>query len=164
MVASFLVLLLAAEGISILVLQQVGSRRVEQQADRQLDTATEDLRARLAPVADRVGTAGGPSLASLFDEYLAGRPTRADEAYLTFVAGRPYAASAGSPVPLQALPAATRWAATTASARGSLDSSAGPVRWVAVPVIGGGRALGVLVVAEFLSAPADAPSGAPSPR
>lgn len=149
--ASFLVLLLAAEVASVVVLQQVGSRRIDEQADRQLAAATEDFRARVAPVADRVGSPGGPTLSSVFDDYLASRPTRADEAYLTFVAGRPYAASAGSPVALQALPAAARWAATTRSASGSLDTTAGPVRWVAVPVTGGGQVLGVLVAAEFLA-------------
>ena len=66
--ASFLVLLVAAEAASILVLHQVGTARLHEQADRDLDQAAADLRDRLDALAVPVGAAGGPTVAEVLEQ------------------------------------------------------------------------------------------------
>lgn len=149
-VATFLVLLVTAELVSVVVLHQVGTNRLDQQVDRDLSVAVEDLRVRLEPVAATVDRPGGPTLGSVLDDFLRARPARGDQAYLAFVGERPFAASAGTPVALDALPVAAVWAATRATASGEEATAAGPMRWLAVPIEAHGQVVGVLVATEFL--------------
>ncbi len=158
-VASFLVLLVTAELVSILVLHQVGTSRIDDQADRDLVVAVDDLRARLDALPVAVGTPGGPTLATVFDDYLGARPGRGDAAYLAFVGGRPYAASSGAPTALAELPVATWWSETTETTTGRTSTPAGDVRWLAVPVLADSRVIGVLVATEFLDRQQDALTG-----
>lgn len=157
--ASFLVLLVTAEVISILVLHQVGTARIEDQADRDLVVAVDDLRTRLDSPSMAGGEPGNPSVTAVFDEYLRARPGRENQAYLAFVDGQPYAASAGAPTMLAALPVAVSWGALTETASGEVPTPAGPMRWLAVPVLAGDRVAGVVVAAEFLSREQDALTG-----
>ncbi len=148
-VASFLVLLVGAELVSVLVLHRVGTARMEDRADRDLAVAAEALRERLGP-AEGTPT-DDASLGAVFDAYLRARPARADQAYLAIVDGRPFASSAGAPVALQDLEQAPEWAAASDTRSGQTRTPVGPMRWLAVPVTSGGRVLGVLVTAEFLA-------------
>lgn len=149
--ASFVILLSIAVLISIGVLQQVGTRRIDAQVNHDLNTAAADLRVRLGEDASSLGRPGGPTLTSVFDDYLRARPARQDQAFLAIVGGRPFAASAGSPVALQDLPIMKHWAALRESATGQVGTSAGSIRWLAVPVLSNGRLLGVLVATELLA-------------
>jgi signal transduction histidine kinase len=150
-VASFVVLLALAVLVSIGVLRQVGRNRIDAQVSRDLDTAAADLRVRLQQVQPTLGRPGGPTLAGVFDDYLRARPARGDQAYLAFVGGKAFAASAGSRVALQRLPAAARWATLATTDSGQVGTPAGSLRWLAVPVRSGDRVLGVLVATELLS-------------
>ena len=150
-VASFVTLLAIAVLVSIGVLQQVGSRRIDAQVTQDLSTAAADLRARLGQDASTLGRPGGPTLTSVFDDYLRARPARGDQAFLAIVDGRPFATSAGSRVALQTLPIASRWAAMRTSETGQVATDAGALRWLAVPVLSNGRLLGVLVATELLA-------------
>ena len=150
-VTSFVILLTIAVLISIALLQQVGTRRIDAQVNHDLSTAAADLRVRLDQDASSLGRPGGPTLTSVFDDYLRARPARGDQAFLAIVDGRPFAASAGSRVALQSLPIAQRWAALRKSASGHLSTDAGAMRWLAVPILSNGRLLGVLVATELLA-------------
>ncbi len=150
-VTSFVILLTIAVLISIALLQQVGTRRIDAQVNHDLSTAAADLRVRLDQDASSLGRPGGPTLTSVFDDYLRARPARGDQAFLAIVDGRPFAASAGSRVALQSLPIAERWAALRKSASGHLSTDAGAMRWLAVPVLSNGHLLGVLVATELLA-------------
>jgi signal transduction histidine kinase len=150
-VASFVILLAIAVLVSIGVLQQVGSRRIDAQVTQELSTAAADLRARLDRDASTLGRPGGPTLTSVFDDYLRARPARRDQAFLAIVDGRPFAASAGSRVAVQTLPIASRWASLRTSEAGQVATDAGAMRWLAVPVLSNGRLLGVLVATELLA-------------
>jgi signal transduction histidine kinase len=154
-VASFLVLLALAELASLVVLHQVGAARVTDQADAQLVTATTDLRTRVEAMPPTFGQPGGPTLGSVFDDELRARPARQDQAVLTFVGGRPYAASAGAPVALDQLPVAGGWASTDTTRSGEVDTAAGPMRWMAVPVQAGGTTIGVFVATAFVQGQLD---------
>lgn len=149
-VASFVVLLLAAEGVSLFVLARVGVSRIDEQVTRNLTNAADDLRVRLDDVEASLGEAGGPTLVEVFEEHLRARPARSDQSFLTFVDGRPHAASASSPVKLQDLDVADRWARLERSASGEASTSAGPLRWVAVPVRSEDEVLGVFVATSFI--------------
>jgi two-component system OmpR family sensor kinase len=155
-VASFLVLLVTAEVISLVVLHQVGTRRVEDQARRDLTAAAEDLRSRLDGLAVPVGEPGAPPLADVLEEYLRDRPARDDAAYLAILDGRPFAASAGAPTALAELPQVQAWAASDETTTGSSATPAGEMEWMAVPVVAGGTTVGVLVATEFLDREQDA--------
>lgn len=158
-VAAFLVLLAVAQVVSVVVLREVAARRLDERVERDLAVAADDLRVRLEAVEDTLGRPGGPTVADVFDQHLRARPARADQAYLTFVDGRPFAASAGAPVALQDLEAAGQWATLRASRSGRTDSAAGPVRWLAVPVTAGDRLLGVFVATAFVERQQEATDG-----
>jgi two-component system OmpR family sensor kinase len=158
-VASFLVLLVSAEVVSIVVLHQVGTSRIDDQADRDLMVAVDDLRGRLDALPVPVGTPGGPALTTVFDDYLGARPGRGDQAYLAFVSDQPYAASSGAPTALADLPEVGGWSTTAETTSGQASTPAGAVRWLAVPVLAGDRVAGVLVATEFLSRQQDALTG-----
>src|SRR4051812_29691249 len=96
-VASFLVLLITAELVSVAVLAQIGDNRMNEQVDRDLISSADDLRVRLGHAESTIGQAGAPALSSVFDDYLRARPARGDQAYLAFVDGQPFASSAGAP-------------------------------------------------------------------
>lgn len=158
-VLSFLVLLLLAEVASVVVLRQVGTARMREQARRDLVAVTDEFRTEVDPTASTIGTTDGPSLGSLFDDFLRRRPARADQAYLTFLDGRPFAASAGAPVDLDQLPTAAAWATTASTDAGQVTTPVGRAEWVAVPVTSGDRVLGVLVATQFLAGQERALSG-----
>ena len=148
-VAAFLLLLLGAELVSLLVVDRAGQRRIDEQTDRSLASSVDDLRTRLDAAGSTLGEPGGPTVASLFDEQLRTRAAPSDEAVLTFLNGRPYAASAGSPVVLEDLAIADRWATSGDSASGTVATSAGAARWVSVPLVSGDRVLGSYVAVAF---------------
>lgn len=158
-VASFLVLLVTAELASIAVLRQVGSNRIEEQANRDLITAADDLRVRLEQVQSTLGRPDGPTLSSIFDDFLRARPARGDQAYLAFIGDRPFAMSAGAPVALDRLGVAAQWSAVPTTMTGEVETDAGPMRWLALPVLAGDRLLGVMVMVEFTAGQYDALRG-----
>jgi two-component system OmpR family sensor kinase len=149
-VASFLVLLVAAEAVSLLVLHQVGTTRIHEQADRDLDQAAADLRDRLDGLAVPVGSPGGPTVAEVLEQELGARPARDDQAYLAIVDGRPSVATTGAPLALAELDLVGVWAGLDATASGTASTDAGTMRWLAVPVLADGRPVGALVATEFL--------------
>jgi signal transduction histidine kinase len=158
-VASFLVLLVAAEVASIVVLHQVGTTRLHEQADRDLSQAADDLRDRLASLPVPVGAPGGPTVAAVLADELAARPARDDQAYLAIVDGRPEAATANAPLSLAELDLVAEWATLTSTGSGTADTAEGPMRWLAVPVVAGDRTVGVLVATEFLQRATDELTG-----
>ncbi|WP_203667278.1 sensor histidine kinase [Cellulomonas pakistanensis] len=95
-------------------------------------------------------------LRAIFDTFFERNATAEDEALYAFVAGDPYLTSASPPAQLTADPAFVREVrGLTEPRRGHLESSAGPVEYLAVPVVGTDPATqqpsiqGVFVVAEF---------------
>lgn len=149
-VASFLVLLLAAEGMSLLVLARVGTTRIDEQVSRDLANAADDLRVRLASVQGTLNRPDGPTLPEVFEQHLRARPARSDQAFLTFVDQRPFAASAGAAVSLKDLAIAARWARLETTESGEVSTPAGPLRWVAVPVRSDQAVIGVFVATSFI--------------
>lgn len=149
-VASFLVLLVTAEVVSIAVFHQVGVNRLDRQVTADLATVADDLRIRLEDEQEELGRADGETLQSIFEGFLRARPARADQAYLAIVGGEPFAASSGAPVDLSALPVTATWTTVRTTESGEVETAAGPLRWLAVPVLAGNDLLGVFVASELL--------------
>lgn len=158
-VASFLVLLMLAEGVSLLVLARVGTSRIDEQVARDLANAADDLRVRLASVQNTLNRPGGPTLPEVFEQHLRARPARSDQAFLTFVDQEPFAASAGAAVALKDLDVASRWAELETSASGETSTAAGPLRWLAVPVLSDQEVIGVFVATSFIEGQEEALRG-----
>lgn len=151
-VASFLVLLVTAEVVSIAVFHQVGVNRLDRQVNADLATVADDLRVRLENEQEALGRTDGETLRSIFDQFLRARPTRGDQAYLAIVGGEPFAASAGAPVDLRTLPVTATWATLRTTRSGEVETAVGSMRWLAVPVLAGDDLLGVFVASELLAA------------
>src|SRR5690606_6740810 len=83
--------------------------------------------------------------------HLRARPARSDQAFLTFVGGEPFAASAGLDLAREELDPAARWASLESTDTGETSTPAGPMRWLAVPVTSDEDVLGVCVAASFVA-------------
>lgn len=99
---------------------------------------------------------------AIFDTYLRTNVAYEGEVFLTFVGGEPYATNqlADNPrldqVRLDQDPElVARWSTLTLSDRGRIETAAGPVEYLAVPLRTQGRTAGVFVVANFLQAEID---------
>jgi len=147
--ASFLVLLVLAEAASLGLVHQVSVNRLEDQVDVELNQAADDFRSQVR-AAGTLDRPDGPTLADLFEQFLETRAARADEAFLAIVGGKPFATSPSPRLALEKLDLVPSWATATESTQGSLDSPAGPVRYLAVPVRSGNVTIGTLVIVEFL--------------
>jgi signal transduction histidine kinase len=147
--ASFLILLVIAEAASLGLLHRVGLNRLDEQVDRELNQAADDFRSQVRAAGD-LDQAGGTTLATLLEQFLATRAARSDEAFLAIVAGRPYATSPSPQLALGQLEQVSTWAQATESQLGDFDSPAGPVRYLSVPVVLAGRPIGALVIVELL--------------
>ena len=137
--------------LSVLLERTVLLRRVDGRVDRELTTRAEELRS--SAVAEGQPPA---DLREIFDEHLDQHAVRADEATLTFVDGELHRGSARPPFLLSQLPElAGRWANLRSSARGEVDTPAGPARWLAVPVEQADGDRGTFVVATFVKTARD---------
>ncbi len=93
----------------------------------------------------------GSDVAAIFDTFLSRNVPGEGEVYITLVDGEPYRTTiAPEGVRLdQDVALVEQWAALTEGERGALDTDAGPVRYLAVPLAANGSTAGVFVVANF---------------
>ncbi len=129
------------------------------QLDDEVDTTLEQERSELESLAGGIDPATGQPFAgdvrAIFDTFLERNLPLEGEAFFTFVDGRPYA-STPAPIRLDLDPAlASTWANLTTGTRSQLSSDAGPVRYLAVPLVSDGRTNGVFVVANFVQGEQD---------
>jgi two-component system OmpR family sensor kinase len=145
-------LLLAATAVGLVVQRAVLLRRLDLEVAASLEQERSELE-NLA--AGRDPTTGRPfrgDVTAIFNTFLRRNVPQEGEVYLTFVDGEPYSTS---PPPEsvrldQDFQLVRRWASLTTSESGRLDSAAGPVDYLAVPLRSQGRTAGVFVVANFL--------------
>ncbi len=66
--------------------------------------------------------------------------------------GEPYKSDRGAPINLLENPSLVeQWAAVTSPTFGDIDTAAGPVRWLAVPITAGGDVEGTFIATHFMS-------------
>jgi two-component system OmpR family sensor kinase len=150
-VAWFIALLALATVSSVLVTREVLLLRLDQRIDSELVQETAELR-RLALGKDpETGKAFGPRVKRIFQVYLKNNVPSQNEAFVTFVGGRPYLRS--RPVVPYRLDRDQRlvslWATLAEPRRGSVETPAGRVEYHAIPLLAGGEAAGVFVAAVF---------------
>ncbi len=150
----YIVLMTAATATSVLVLGRLLTVEVDSRIDASLVQETDEVQ-RLATGRDpESGERFAGDVARIFDVFLARNiPTR-NEVYLTFVEGRPYRRSQRIVTPRYRLDRdgalARRWAAVTEPERGRIvESPAGVIDYLAVPLESGGAVRGVFVAAYF---------------
>ena len=133
--------------LSVVLGRSVLLRRFDSRVDRALNERAEQFR----DLASADGSSPG-DLRGVFDDYLAQTPLAPDDATLTFVDSRFYRGSARPRHLLADIPELrAEWVGLRRSERGELDTPAGPVRWLAVPVQQADGSRGTFVAASFVA-------------
>lgn len=143
--------LLAVALVAALFLQRAFLlSQVSSDTDLFLDQEVAELRQLAAGNDPETGEPFGGDVAAIFDVFLSRNAPLTGEAIVTFVGGEPYNADVtGSDLVGTSL--ADDWAVLTEPSRGEVDTSAGPLRYLAVPLTFDGEVAGVFVVAIFLA-------------
>ncbi len=150
-VLGFSAALLAAAAVVGLVVQRAV---LLERLDREVAASLRQERRELESLAGGRDPATGERFAgdaqAVFDTFLDRNVALEGEVYLTFLAGEPYQ-STPAPVRLDQDPELVdRWASLSRAERGHLDTEAGPVEYLAVPLRDEGETVGVFVVANFV--------------
>ena len=161
-------MLVLATAASIVVARQVVVNRVDQRIDSELVQETDELR-RLAGGNDPLtGEPFGQDVARIFELFLQRNVPSRNEAFVTFVGGEPFLRSPRD-VPYRLdrdEELVARWSTLQQPDRGSVETPAGPVDYLAVPLLARSGEDGVFVVASFRT-PSEArrtgSSGPPGP-
>jgi two-component system OmpR family sensor kinase len=150
-------LLVAATGAGLIVQRTVLLRRLDNEVAASLDQERRELEALAAGRNPATGQAFEGDVRSIFDTFLRRNVPGEGEVYLTFVDGAPYKTTlAPEGVRLDENPdLVQRWSSLQAGETGSLDSDAGPVDFLAVPLRSEGRTAAVFVVANFVQGERD---------
>ena len=150
--AWFVLLLAAATLASVLVTRQVLLSRLDQRIDAELVQESLELRKLVADGVDpETGEGFGPDVRRIFTVYLERNVPSPNEALITFVDGKPFLRSAQVvPFRLDQDPElVARWGAVRGPDRDQIQTPAGRVEFLAVPLQAGGRTSGVFVAAIF---------------
>jgi two-component system, OmpR family, sensor kinase len=136
---------------SVVAVRTVLLQRLDDRIDAELAQEAEELRT-LARGRDPVtGEPFGERVDRILEVFLSRNIPGANETMLSFVDGEPFLRSARQP-PLrldQDGELMARWAAVSRPTRGSVDTEAGEVDYLAVPLTADGEVRGVFVVAIF---------------
>jgi two-component system, OmpR family, sensor kinase len=150
--AWFVVLLTATTLASVLVTRQVLLSRLDQRIHAELVQESGELRKLAAGGVDpETGKPLGSDVKRIFEVFLERNVPSPNEALITFVDGKPFLRSAQVvPFRLDQDPElAARWGAVNAPDRDRIQTPAGRVEFLAVPLQAGGRTSGVFVAAIF---------------
>jgi signal transduction histidine kinase len=121
--------------------------------DRDIDSSLEQEREELETLAGgRNPLTGEPfndNVQAIFDTFLSRNVPEEGEVYVAFVDGAPYKTTL-APLRLDAIPALVdRWGSLTTGEGGQIETEAGPVHYLAVPLRFEGETRGVFVIAHF---------------
>jgi signal transduction histidine kinase len=149
----YVVLMSAAIVASVLVVRRVLTVQVDSRIDASLVQETNELRDLARGRDPETGERFRGDVVRIFDVFLERNIPVRNEAYLTFVGGQPYLRSSPYVTPYrldQDPELVARWGGLTTTERGRiLDSPAGTVDYLAVPLKRGDEVGGVFVAAFF---------------
>jgi two-component system OmpR family sensor kinase len=157
--AWFIGVLALATIASVVVTYEVLLLRLDQEIDAELTQEAMELTNLASGNDPETGRPFGTDVRRIFETYLQENVPGPNEAHITFVDGRPFLRSAQFvPYRLDDDPElVARWASIDEPDRGSADTPAGRVEYLALPLRAGGDAVGVFVAAFFVEgAKADA--------
>lgn len=143
-------LLVGATGIGLVAQRTVLYRNLDVEVADRLDQERAELHRLADGIDPATGEPFGTDVRAIFDTFLARNVPDRDEAFLTIVDGEVYR-STTAPVSVDTVDGLIDgWAALEEGERGSIDTDAGPVRYVAVPLASNGETHGVFVAAMFI--------------
>jgi signal transduction histidine kinase len=149
----YVVLMAAATVASVLVLSRVLTVEVDSRIDAALVQETEELRDLARGRDPETGERFRGDVARIFEVFMDRNIPVRNEAYVTFIGGQPFLRSSPyvTPYRLDRDPElVARWGGLTHPERGRvLESPAGTIDYLAVPLEGGGQVRGVFVAAFF---------------
>ena len=148
----YIALLAAALIFGVLLQRSVLLAQFDAEIDSRLTQEVNELQQLSDGNDPTTGEPFGTDVAAVFSTFLSRNIPSEGEALFTLVDGRPHASTV-TPVQLLDDPALVeQWARLTAPIEAEIASEAGPVRYLAVPVlVEGGEPAGVFVVAIFLA-------------
>jgi signal transduction histidine kinase len=149
--AGYVGLLAVATVLSVLIAREALERRLDQRVDEALVQESRELRQLAVGNDPQTGTRFAGDVERIFEVFLARNVPSRNEAFVTFVDGEPFLRSAQIvPHRLDQDPELTaRWNSLEASERGTVETPAGTVEYLAVPLVGGEVTRGVFVAAIF---------------
>ncbi|HEU4448721.1 MAG TPA: HAMP domain-containing sensor histidine kinase [Gaiellaceae bacterium] len=150
-VGGYIALLLVATAISVVVAREALHGGLDRRIHAELVQESRELRQLAGGRDPATGEPFRNRVERIFEVYLSRNVASRNEVLLTFVDGRPFLRSRGEvPYRLDQDPElVARWATLRESDRGSVDTPAGHVEYLAVPLVSGDSAPGVFVAAIF---------------
>ena len=143
-------LLAVSVAVGLLIQRAVLIERHEDEVEASLNQERRELESLVEGRDPATGRPFAGDVEAIFETFLRRNLPAEDEVFLALVDGRQFRGTR-SPVPLgtdRALVA--RWSALVDGERGWVQTEAGPVRYLAVPLRQDGRTRGVFVVAHFV--------------
>jgi two-component system OmpR family sensor kinase len=150
--AAFVILLAFSTVLSVLAIRQLLVVRTADRVDAALQQEVDEFRTLVRGNDPRTGEPFAGRLDRIFDTYFDRNVPGAGETLIAYVDGRLYdidSRATGGTFPLDERDA--HWAALERPERGTLETSAGTIRYLAVPINGARGVRGVFVVAASLS-------------
>ncbi|MEX1140914.1 MAG: HAMP domain-containing sensor histidine kinase [Thermoleophilaceae bacterium] len=148
--ASFLILLTFSTAATVLVIRQILLVRLDGEVRDTLVQETEEFEQLVRGRDPATGEPFGSDLRRIFTVFLDRNVPDDDEAIFTIIDGEPYESIGGGRFPIRALAERERWASVRTPTQKDVETSAGPARYLAVPIRFGGEIRGHFVVAEFM--------------
>ncbi len=149
--AGYVGLLAVATVVSLVIANEALEQRLDQRVDEALVQESRELRQLAGGNDPETGRRFGGDVERIFEVFLERNVPSRNEAFLTFVEGEPFLRSSqAAPYLLdQDDELVDRWSAVTETARGAVETPAGAVEYLAVPLVGSGETRGVFVAAIF---------------
>ncbi len=147
----FVLLLALASATSVVVVREILLNRLDERIDRELVQESEELRVLAQGLDPETGQPFGGRVRQIFETFLERNVPSRNEALLTFVDGEPFLRSQNLvPYRLDQDPElVARWGSLDRTDQGVVDTPAGGVEFLAVPLNKLAQAHGVFVVAIF---------------
>ena len=147
--AWYVVLLMVSIALTVVGLRQVLTTQLASDIDKALAQEVEEVRRLAGGVDPATGKSFGDDAAAIFDNFFLHSVPGEYEVLYAIVDDQPYKRTV-APVSLFEDPAVlTAWQAASVPTWGRTESTAGPVRWLAVPLGAGDRRAGVFAAAFY---------------
>jgi signal transduction histidine kinase len=151
----YLVLLAVSIAIAILGLRQVLLVRLADSIDTALLQEVEEVRLLAGGVDPATGEPFADDAAAIFDTFFARSVPGEFEAFYALAGGTPYKRTVAPASLFDESALVASWGNLVEPAWGHATTPAGPVRWLAVPLVASGPASGTFVVAHYAAAELD---------
>ncbi|MGH3042106.1 MAG: ATP-binding protein, partial [Gaiellaceae bacterium] len=151
LLAGYIGLLAVAALVAVFIAREALEQRLDRRIDESLVQESQELRQLARGNDPQTGERFAGNVERIFEVFLAGNLPSRNEAFLSLVDGQPFLRSSQA-VPYrldQDAELVSRWGSLTESDRGVVETPAGAVEYLAVPLVDNGVTRGVFVAAVF---------------